>query len=165
MSCRACKKKLVESGAVITSEKSLERQIMEYDDTIDDLHQCFDCAKKHIGRAQIFYEEYHTGYPMHIKLSIECTSLVEMAVQQAFLKRRKAMAHMDMASCELVGDEQASQYKSFRSKIIELANRIRDIRLQMETDPLMAPPFDEILIEIQRLQYQTSGLPSESGEN
>lgn len=156
--------KAISEHGKVTEQRVLE-PVQDYPDTQEGLGQCFACALKHIARARIFYEEYHTGYPMHIKLSIECTALVEMAVQQAFLKRRKAMAHMDMASCELVGDEQASQYKSLRGKVIALANRIRDIRLELEKDPLMAPPFDEILIEIQRLQYQASGLPGEPGKD
>ena len=64
MAC-ACRSKKEELNASTTSEGVEEVAIAEAADV--DLKQCYLCARKHLSRAQIFFEEYHTGYPNHIK--------------------------------------------------------------------------------------------------
>lgn len=116
------------------------------------LEQCYLCAKKHIERAKDFFEEYHTGYPDHVKNLIESVQIAERDVMRAFLLWQRIMGQMNMGEGELLGKD-ANQLK-MKSAHITLANKIRDERLRLSDDPLYVPNFDDLLVEIHLLQHK-----------
>lgn len=116
------------------------------------LEQCYLCAKKHIERAKDFFEEYHTGYPDHVKNLIESVQIAERDVMRAFLLWQRIMGQMNMGEGELLG-KNANQLK-MKSAHITLANKIRDERLHLSDDPLYVPNFDDLLVEIHLLQHK-----------
>lgn len=116
-----------------------------------DLPQCYECAKKHLSRAQIFFEEYHTGYPQHIKNLMCSLRVVETEINKAFRIWCKILAHLDMSANELLGrDVNGSQVKK---EHLALACRIRESRLKLNADPLYIPDFESLLTAIQKLEY------------
>ena len=117
------------------------------------LKQCYECAKKHLARAKEEFKEYHTGYPGHIKNLIQSTRVAEDSVRQAFLTWTEVQAQLDMSAGELLGSE-ANQLQ-MREEHISLANRIREERLKLNDNPLYVPEFDDLLVAIHQLEYQT----------
>lgn len=115
------------------------------------LEQCYLCAKKHVGRAQIFFEEYHTGYDDRVKRLIESLQVSEGKVKEAFLLKEKIQAHLDMASGELLGNGSEGSYSD--DSHVATANAIRDERLKLQDDPMYIPKFSELLESIHKLQY------------
>lgn len=118
----------------------------------NDLKSCYLCAKKHLVRAQIFFEEYHTGYPDHIKNLVQSLRVAEAQVRGAFLRWQKVMGHLDMAANELLGNDINSPNMS--KEHIILANKIRDVRLRLSDNPLISINFDELITKVHLLQYK-----------
>lgn len=116
-----------------------------------DLKQCYECAKKHVARAQILFEEYHTGYPQHIKNLMLSLKVAEADVKKAFLKWQRVQAHLDMSANELLGNEANSPTMDTRH--LEVARKIREVRIDLNTDPLYVPDFNSLLVAIQLLEY------------
>lgn len=116
------------------------------------LNHCYLCAKKHVERAKDFFEEYHTGYPDHIKNLIESIHVAELDVRRAFIQWQRIMGQLNMGEGELLGKD-INQLK-MRSEHITLANKIRAERLRLSDDPLYVPNFDDLLIEIHLLQHK-----------
>jgi hypothetical protein len=116
------------------------------------LKQCYLCAKKHIARAQEFFQEYHTGYPDHIKNLTDSVRVAELDIRKAFLLRQRIMAQLNMGEGELLGND--ANALSMREEHLSLANRIRDDRLKLSDDPLYSPNFDQLLVDINILQYR-----------
>lgn len=114
------------------------------------LPQCYLCAKKHVGRAQQFFEEYHTGYDNRVKLLTDSLRVSEHMVRKAFLLRQKTQSQLDMAAGELLGGDETQKLDD---KHIEIANKIRKERLGIQDDPLYVPDFDQLLVDIQLLQF------------
>ena len=114
------------------------------------LPQCYMCAKKHLSRAQIYFEELHTGYDDRIKLLMHSMRVAEAEVRKAFSLYYKAQAHMDMSAGELLGSDPGA---SISSEHVKVANDIRSERLKLQDDPLYVPDFDRLLLDIQLLQY------------
>lgn len=116
-----------------------------------DLPQCYLCAKKHLQRAKKNFEEYHTGYPDHVKNLIFSTRVAEDNIKEAFIKWMDIQGDLDMAACELLGHELNPEHVA--ESHINIANAIRDVRLAIQDDPLYCPDFDKLLIDIHILQY------------
>lgn len=116
-----------------------------------DIISCYECVKKHIGRAQAFFEEYHTGYSVHIKNLMNSLKVAEEEVQRAFLLWQKTQAQLDMASGELLGNDLNEDTMS--RDHIQLANDIRAARLRLNQDPLYVPNFDVMLLRVQLLEF------------
>lgn len=117
------------------------------------LKQCYECAKKHLSRAKEEFKEYHTGYPKHIKNLIQSTRVAEEDVRGAFLKWNEVQAQLDMSSGELLGRD--VNFTKLRNEHIRLANNIRTERLKFSGNPLYIPDFDNLLVQIQVLEYST----------
>lgn len=111
---------------------------------------CYLCAKKHVGRAHIFFEEYHMGYPDRIKSMVDTLFDAEGDVASAFKKWQAVQNHLDMAAGELIGTD--FDGKELKEEHIELAERIREERLKLEDNPLYKPNFDDLKIRIHLLQ-------------
>lgn len=118
----------------------------------NDLKSCYLCAKKHLVRAQIFFEEYHTGYPDHIKNLVQSLRVAEVQVRGAFLRWQKIMGHLDMAANELLGNDINSA--TMNKEHIILANKIRDARIRLSDNPMASINFDELITKVHLLQYE-----------
>lgn len=116
------------------------------------LEQCYLCTKKHVVRAQEFFQEYHTGYQDHIKNLVQSVKVAEIKVRQAFLLYQRTMGQLNMAEGELLGKE--PNKLGMREEHISLANRIRAERLKLSDNPLYVPDFDQLLVDINILQYR-----------
>lgn len=132
------------------------KHLAEYDAATEalanDLPQCYECAKKHLGRAQIFFEEYHTGYPQHIKNLMCSLQVAEDEVRRAYIDWCKILAHLDMAANELLGND--INGKRLKKDHVDLAAKIREARLNLGSDPLYVPDFDGLLVEVQLLSLR-----------
>ena len=117
----------------------------------NDLPQCYECAKKHLSRAQIFFEEYHTGYPQHIKNLMCSLRVAEEEVRRAYLNWCRILAHLDMAANELLGNDVNGL--RLQKRHIDLACKIREVRLNLSADPLYIPDFDTLLTSTQALMF------------
>jgi hypothetical protein len=126
------------------------------EDLIMGLTNCFDCCKKHIGRAKIFYEEWTQGYPEHSTLMYKSFIEANKVIEEGFVLYWDSLSQLDMASNELVGHELNTLDKEFRIEIIELANKIRAARILFQEDSSKVPDFDQLRIEVQRLQNKMS---------
>lgn len=113
-----------------------------------DLPQCFLCALKHLSTAWVLFEEYQNGYPSYIKHLMQSLKVSEDKVRRAFLLYMKVQGHLNMAACELVGNppEQLS------TEILQVADKIREARLQLEEFPLYTPDFPGLLTAVQKLK-------------
>lgn len=147
MSCACRKSKQNASGE--PEQASAEVAVKEAVEV--DLPQCYECAKKHLARAQIFFEEYHTGYPDHIKNLMCSMRVAEKQIRSAYLAWNKVQAHMDMSANELLGRE-ANKNKLSQAHVA-LACDIRNERVRLAEDPLYIPSFDRLLLSIQQLAY------------
>lgn len=149
MSC-ACRKTAKVSGEEVphASIAAPEAENKSYD-----LPQCYECTKKHLARAQIFFEEYHTGYPDHIKNLMCSMRVAEAEVRKAFLIWNKTQAHLDMAANELLGREVNG--KRLSQDHLALACDIRNQRVELANNPLFIPKFDDLLIAVQKLEYSS----------
>ena len=151
MSC-ACRKNK-QTASAEESEVAKIEHLAEYDAVTEalahDLPQCYECAKKHLSRAQIFFEEYHTGYPQHIKNLMCSLRVAEDEVRQAYLDWCKILAHLDMAANELLGKDVNGL--KLKKQHIDLAAKIREVRLNLGSDPLYVPDFDSLLVSVQLL--------------
>lgn len=143
-----------------TDRESKTTKIVQNKNTVEliqdareiNLEQCYLCAKKHVERAKDFFEEYHTGYPDHIKNLIESVQIAEQDVMRAFLLWQRIMGQLNMGEGELLGND--ANHLKMRAEHITLANKIRDERLHLSDDPLYVPKFDDLLVEIHLLQHK-----------
>lgn len=119
------------------------------------LNQCYLCAKKHVVRAQEFFQEYHTGYPDHVKNLVHSVKVAESKVMMAFLLYQKIMGQLNMAEGELLGRD--ANGLALKEEHVSLANRLRNQRLRLSDDPLYVPDFDQLLVDINILQYRVLG--------
>lgn len=117
------------------------------------LNQCYECAKKHLSRAKEEFREYHTGYSNHIKNLIQSVHAAEEEVRKAFLKWAEVQAQLDMSAGELLGRD--ANFNKLCREHIQLANSIRTERLKLSSNPLYIPDFDNLLVQIQVLEYST----------
>ena len=113
---------------------------------------CYLCAKKHLGRAQIFFEEYKMGYPERIKSLVDTFFDMESDVYKAFTLWQKVQNQMDMASGELIGSD--FDGKELPEAHVKLAEEIRGERLKLEENPLYKPRFDILRAKVHLLQKQ-----------
>ena len=133
-------------------------------DLIKGLDNCFDCTKKHIGRAKAFYEEFKLGYPQHEPLMFNELIDANKALEEAFTYYSDSLAQLDMASCELVG-EMTDLEDGWQVQMIELADLIRQQRILFQEDPTKVPEWDRLRIEVQRLQNKINKLKKEEKKN
>lgn len=120
-------------------------------DLIEGLDNCFDCVKKHIGRAKIFYEEFKLGYPNHEALMFKEFTKSNKALEEAFILYSDSLSQLDMASCELVGDMNDLE-EGYQVQMLTLANEIRKERLLFQEDPTKVPNWDSLRLKVQKLQ-------------
>ena len=118
----------------------------------NNLKSCYLCAKKHLVRAEIFFEEYHTGYPDHIKNLMESLQVSEQQVSKAFLLWQKIMGHLDMAANELLGND--ANAETMNQEHVAVANEIRNERIKLSDNPLASPDFDNLIIKVHMLQHK-----------
>ena len=126
-------------------------------DLIEGLNNCFECTKKHIGRSKAFYEEFKLGYPNHEPLMFTELIKANKALEEAYSYYSDSLAQLDMASCELVGGMNDLE-EGFQVEIIELANKIRAERLLYQEDLTKVPHWDQLRIDVQRLQNKINAL-------
>lgn len=139
-------------AAPTKSKEQVQSEIIAISEAMDiDLEQCYLCAKKHIGRAQQFFEEYHTGYPEHIKNLVDSLFDTETDVYKAFQLWQKTQSQMDMSAGELLGNKLGS--RTLKQDHVSLAAKIREERLKFDKDPLYVPDFDNLKYRIHRLQH------------
>ena len=153
MACGCQKNKAVQiKSTVVKSEPTVDKEDPAVKEAIEiDLPSCYECVKKHLNRAMIFFEEYHTGYSQHEKNLMNSLKVAEGKVREAFLLWQKTQGQLDMASGELLGN--ALNKDTMNRRHVQLANDIRNVRLQLAQDPLAVPEFDELLIRVQKLEY------------
>lgn len=133
-------------------------------DLVDNLDHCFDCTIKHLGRAKILYEEFVTGYPDHEKLMLSELNKSNAPLEEAYLIYLDSMAQLDMASCELVGN-MLDLPDGWQTDMIELANKIRAVRLLFQDDSTKVPDFDKLRLEVKRLQLKTTDAIKKNNED
>jgi hypothetical protein len=121
-------------------------------DLIEGLNACFECVKKHLTRAKIFYEEWKLGYPEHSTLMYNSFIEANKTIEEGYVLFWDSLGQLDMASCELVGYEFSDLTSGFQAEIIELANKIRAARLLFQEDSNKVPNWNELRVEVQRLQ-------------
>ena len=143
------------AGYTVTAEgvkKQTEAEIVAVAEAMDiGLKQCYLCAKKHLGRAQAFFEEYHTGYPDHLKNLVDSLFDAHTAVYKAFQLWQRVQNQMDMSAGELLGNKLTG--RTLHKDHIELAAEIRAERLKFDENPLYVPDFDGLRYKIHRLQH------------
>ena len=132
-------------------------------DLIAGLDNCFDCTKKHIGRAKAFYEEFKLGYPQHEPLMFKELIKANKALEEAFTYYSDSLSQLDMASCELVGG-MTDLEDGWQVQMIELADLIRSQRILFQEDPTKVPEWDRLRIEVQRLQNKIDKLKKEENK-
>lgn len=129
-------------------------------DLIEGLNNCFECTKKHISRSKAFYEEFKLGYPNHEPLMFTELIKANKALEEAFSYYWDSLAQLDMASCELVGN-MSDLNEGYQVQIIELANEIRSQRILFQEDPTKIPNWNQLRIDVQRLQNKINSLKKE----
>lgn len=160
MACGCSKNK---TGAVATvventvdtptkPKEQIEAEVTAVAEALDiDLEQCYLCAKKHLGRAQQFFEEYHTGYPDHVKNLVDSIFSAESDIYKAFQLWQKTQSQMDMSAGEILGNKLGG--RQLKQDHVELAAAIRKERLKFDQDPLYIPNFDQLKYRIHKLQH------------
>lgn len=138
--------------AYTKDKEQITAEITAVAESLDiDLEQCYLCAKKHLGRAQQFFEEFHTGYPTHVKNLVDSVFSAESEVYKAFQLWQKTQSQMDMSAGELLGNKLGS--RQLKQDHVELAAAIRKERLKFDQNPLYIPDFDSLKYQIHRLQH------------
>lgn len=132
-------------------------------DLIEGLDNCFECTKKHIGRAKAFYEEFKLGYPQHEPLMFKELIIANKALEEAYAYYSDSLAQLDMASCELVGGMNNLE-EGYQIQIIELANLIRTQRILFQDDPTKVPDWNKLRLEVQRMQNKIDKLKKENNK-
>lgn len=127
-------------------------------DLIYGLSNCFDCCKKHIGRAKALYEEWHLGYPEHSSLMYKEFTEANKDIEEGYVLYWDSLAQLDMGSCELVGDNFGNLPNETQLQMIELANKIRTARILFQEDSTKVPNWDQLRIEVQKLQNKLTKL-------
>jgi hypothetical protein len=122
------------------------------EDLIESLTNCFDCCKKHLGRAKAFYEEWTQGYPEHSTLMYRSMIAANKTLEEGYILYWDSLAQLDMASNELVGSDFNALESEFRVEMIELANEIRKARILFQENTDNVPDFNGLRISVQRLQ-------------
>jgi hypothetical protein len=121
-------------------------------DLINGLLSCFDCCKKHLGRAKVLYEEWQLGYPDHGTLMYNEFLEANKVIEEGFVLYWDTLSHLDMASCELAGYNFEQLDKEFNAEILELANKIRSARILFQENTQNVPNWNELRIDVQKLQ-------------
>ena len=144
------------------ARKAANQQQMQQQSTIqspvirealeNNLKSCYLCAKKHLVRAEIFFEEYHTGYPDHIKNLIESLKVSELSVKKAFLLWQRVMGQLDMAANEFLGND--INGSTMNQQHIAIANEIRNERIRLSDNTLYVPNFDDLLVKVHTIEHE-----------
>ena len=124
-------------------------------DLIQGLNACFDCAKKHLGRAKAFYEEWLQGYPEHGTLMYKQFTTTNEVLQKGYALFWDSLSQLDMASSELIGNIVELQ-TNYKIQMIQLANKIRTARIKFQEDSEQIPDWNQLRIEIQKLQNKVN---------
>jgi hypothetical protein len=79
-------------------------------------------------------------------------------IEEGYVVFWDSLAQLDMASCELVGYNFGLLEKNAQIVLIELANKICNARILFQEDSTKVPNWNELLIEVQRLQNNINKL-------
>ena len=126
-------------------------------DLILGLSNCFDCCKKHLSRAKAFYEEWHQGYPNHSTLMYNEFTEANKDIEEGYVLFWDSLGQLDMASSELVGNL-IDLESGWQAEIIELANKIRTQRILFQEDSTKVPNWNQLRVEVQKLQNKINKL-------
>lgn len=129
------------------------------DDLIKGLSNCFNCAKKHLSRAKILYEEWHQNYPEHGTLLYNQFIEANKTIEQGYIMFWDSLGQLDMASNQLIGNL-INLPESFQIQMINLANEIRQERILFQENSNHVPDFDKLRLNIQKLQNKVNQLNS-----
>lgn len=121
------------------------------EDLILGLTNCFECAKKHITRAKILFEEWHQKYPEHGSIMYNQFTEANRDIEQGYLLFWDSIGQLDMASSELIG-QLIGLNQDFSIQIINLANDIRKARILFQQNSNNIPDFAKLRLNIQKLQ-------------
>ena len=127
-------------------------------DLINGLTSCFECCKKHLSRAKIFYEEWKQGYPEHSTLMYQEFTEANKTLEEGYVLFWDSLGQLDMASNELVGSHFSDLDSHGQIELIELANKIRAARIAFQEDSEKVPDFDKLRIEVQKVQNKLNKL-------
>jgi hypothetical protein len=145
------------------SKEQIAAEVKAVANAIDiNLAQCYLCAKKHVGRARQFFEEYHNGYPDHVKNLVDTLFDAETEVYKAFQLWQKVQDQLDMGAGELLGN--SYEGRTMKQDHVALAAEIRQERLKFDQNPLYIPKFDELKYKIHQLQHRTINEELKSNE-
>ncbi len=120
-------------------------------DIIEGLSNCFDCAKKHLSRAKILWEEFNMNYPDHALLCFNEFTKANKVIEEAYTIYWDILGNLDQSSCELVG-ELKDLPKGYQANIIELANDIRTQRINFQNNISFIPEWNKMRLNIQKLE-------------
>lgn len=126
-------------------------------DLILGLSNCFNCCKKHLSRAKAFYEEWHQGYPNHSTLMYNEFTEANKDIEEGYVLFWDSLGQLDMASSELVGNL-IDLESGWQAEIIELANKIRTQRILFQEDSTKVPNWNQLRVEVQKLQNKINKL-------
>lgn len=93
---------------------------------------CYNCFRKHIGQAKVLWDEMRMGYPQHYEFVFAHMAEAEEEVWKVWDKWQDSLAQMAEASDEILKFHE------------DLANEVREHRVQFESDPNYKPPFNEL---------------------
>jgi hypothetical protein len=127
-------------------------------DLITGLTNCFECCKKHLSRAKIFYEEWKQGYPEHSTLMYNEFTEANKTIEEGYVLFWDSLGQLDMASNELIGSYLSDLDSNGQLEMIELANKIRTARIAFQEDSSHVPDWNNLRIEVQKLQNKLNKL-------
>lgn len=133
-------------------------------DLILGLSNCFNCCKKHLSRAKAFYEEWHQGYPNHSTLMYNEFTEANKDIEEGYVLFWDSLGQLDMASSELVGNL-IDLESGWQAEIIELANKIRTQRILFQEDSTKVPNWNQLRVEVQKLQNKINKLKTNSSNS
>lgn len=126
-------------------------------DLIIGLSNCFDCCKKHLSRAKALFEEWHQKYPTHGTLMYNQFTEANKDIEEGYIIFWDSLGQLDMASEQLVGSLYGL-FQGYQINIINLANEIRKARILFQQNSNNVPNFDQLRIEVQKLQNKINSL-------
>lgn len=105
---------------------------------------CFNCCRKHLGKAQVNFKEMKQGYPSYIELCFDNMKQANDQLWKSFDEWQDCLANMSEASDEIVG--MAEKY----------ANIISVERRKLEDNPNYIPDFRNLIRQSKILEEELS---------
>lgn len=92
------------------------------------------------------------GYPDHNTLLYNSFIEANKTIEEGYIIFWDSLSQLDMASCELIGDNFGLLTPCAQVEMIELANKIRAARLLFQEDSANVPNWTQLRVEVQKLQ-------------